>query len=280
MRRLGRPLLVLSCSLLGVAALSPRARALARGLGHSNFSFYAAGLLLAFWLSLGPTVASLGQPLPGASLYLWLYEHVPGYGSLRVPARFAMLVALFLSVLGGLGALEIVRRCRRAGLLLSAVGLVFLLESTAAPIVLNDVWREFNLKKPPGRVLVGSEAPAIYRAVQTLPVEAVLVEFPFGSSPYELRYMFYSTQHGRRLSNGYSGALPASYLERRTALGAVLSEPDRAWSALASSGASHVIVHERAWRRGKGKKVTAWLERHGARRLAAADDDILFALPR
>ena len=279
LRRLQRPLLLLVLSLAALT-LSPRARNLARALWMAPFAFYAAGLLGAFWLSLGPTVTSLGEPLPVVSLYRWLYENVPGYGSLRVPARFAMLVTLFLSVLGGWGALEITRCVRRARLVLSIVSLVFLLESTAAPIVLNDVWRDFDLKKPPARVLVGSATPAIYRAVEGLPAEAVLVEFPFGSSPYELRYMFYSIEHRRRLANGFSGALPASYLARRSALGAVLGEPDRAWGALAGSGATHAVVHEAAWRRGKGKKVTAWLERHGARRLAVAGDDVLLALPR
>ena len=164
-----------------------------------------------------------------------------------------MLVTLFLSVLGGLGALEIVRRCRRAGLLLPAVGLVFLLESTAAPIVLNDVWREFNLKKPPGRVLVGSQAPAIYRAVQTLPVEAVLVEFPFGSSPYELRYMFYSTQHGRRLSNATAGRSPPAINDgRRSARSWAVIGPGRARQL----GATYAIVHERGG--GQGKKAACW----------------------
>ncbi len=278
-RRLRRPLLLLAVSVVVLVLASARARTLVRGFFHSPQAFYVVSLLAAAWLSLGPTVTSLGEPLPGVSLYVWLYEKVPGFGSLRVPARFAMLVSLFLSVLGGWGALEIGRRIRRSRLVLSVVAVAFLLESTAAPIVLNDVWRDFDLKKPPPRVMVGSGTPAIYNAVGALPAEAVVAEFPFGSPPYELRYMFYSIQHRRRLSNGFSGALPPSYRARQQVLGAVLGQPDRAWEALRSSGATHVVVHEAAWRRGKGKKVTAWLERHGARRLAGEGSEMLFELP-
>ena len=45
----------------------------------------------------------------------FFYWHVPGFDGLRVPARFAMLVMLFLSIAAGLGAAAIERRFRRGG---------------------------------------------------------------------------------------------------------------------------------------------------------------------
>jgi len=256
--------------------VSPRARLFAKGVAMSGPAFYGLGALLAFWLSLGPTVRSLGHPLPGAGLYSWAYEHVPGFDGLRVPARFAMIVLLFLAVLAGFGAAGIEGRFRRGRFVTVGLGLLFLIEATAAPIVLNDVWAEPDFRPPPSRVYVGEASPPVYNLVAGLPETAVVVEFPFGSAPYELRYMFYSTKHRRRLVNGFSGSLPSSYLARQAVLRRPLAHRDKAWAVLRTSGSSHAIVHEDSWRRGKGTKVSAWLESHGAKRLATLGSDVLF----
>jgi hypothetical protein len=109
----------------------------------------------------------------------------------------------------------------------------------------------------------------------------VIAEFPFGSEPWELRYMIGALEHRHRLVNGFSGALPASYRERRLALRALLGDPDRAWQELRSSGATHALVHEGAWGLPqKGRRASRWLEEHGARRVAEAGTDALFELPR
>jgi len=92
--------------------------------------------------------------------------------------------------------------------------------------------------------------------------------------------MFYSTTHWRRLVNGFSGGGPRSYAERALVLERPFVAGERAWQALASAGATHAIVHEWAWRRGRGKRVSEWLEAHGARRLATESEDLLYELPR
>jgi hypothetical protein len=190
----------------------------------------------------------------------------------------AMIVLLFLGVLAGRGVFELVVRRRRVWLW-PAVCVAFLAESAAAPLTLNDVWRDPSLRPPPSRLLLGSETPPVYSAVEQLPAQAVLVEFPFGSPTYELRYMLYSLSHGRALLNGYSGAMPPSYV-RNQAISDPLREPDRAWAAVTQSGATHAVVHEGAWwRRGLGHRVSAWLTNHGAREVARFGSDVLLALP-
>jgi hypothetical protein len=107
----------------------------------------------------------------------------------------------------------------------------------------------------------------------------VLAEFPFGEEQYDLRYMVYSAAHWRPLLNGYSGGFPRSYAVNRAGLGRVLDDPDTAWQVLASSGATHVIVHEGIYQEGRGARVSAWLASHGARDVAAFGEDRLFELP-
>jgi len=279
-RSLGRPLWIASVSLGIVLALSPRWRRFAGAVRRAPFAFWLLAALLAALLSLGPVVRALGEDVFRAGPYRLLYEHVPGFDGLRVPARFAMLVTLFLAVLSGLGVAEILGRARRGGLLVAAAAVLFLLEANPAPIPLNEVWGDPAYKKLPPRVVVGAGAPAIYRALAALPPGRVIVHLPFGSGPWELRYMFYSLFHGQRLVNGMSGASPPAYARNAAELADPLRQPERAWRAILASGATHVVVHEGAWRRHRGPAVSQRLEARGARRVLSRDDDVLFEVVR
>jgi hypothetical protein len=191
----------------------------------------------------------------------------------------AMIFALALAVLGGYGARAIERSFRRSGAVLAAVSLLFLVEASPAPITMNGTWSVGDLKPPAARLLAPDGPPAIYRAVRALPAQAVLAEFPFGEEQYELRYMVYSATHWRPLLNGYSGGFPRSYAVNRAGLGRVLDDPETAWRVLASSGATHAIVHEDIYQEGRGARVSAWLASRGAREVAASGGDRLFELP-
>ena len=91
---------------------------------------------------------------------------------------------------------------------------------------------------------VGSAAPEVYRFVAQLPASAVLIELPLGEPAFDVRYMFYSTLHWKRLVNGYSGGAPPQYGMLTESLKDVGRRPDRAWQAIADSTATHAIVHE------------------------------------
>ena len=75
--------------------------------------FFVLALFLAMWLSLGVSPQTLGRPLNLTGIYAALYEYVPGFDGLRVPARFAMIV--------GPDARR-PRRIRRGGIVAMALG--------------------------------------------------------------------------------------------------------------------------------------------------------------
>jgi len=276
---LARALRALVLAAGALVVFSRRARAFLRGIPRSAFAFYIGALAAAFWLSLGPVITTKGVRVAGDSLYWWFYQYVPGFDGLRVPARMGMLVMLFLAVLGGYGARAIERACRRSGAVLAAVSLIFLFEASPAPIELNGTWSAGDLRPPPALLVAPGGPPAIYQAVRALPSQAVLAEFPFGNEQYELRYMIWSAAHWRPLLNGYSGGFPRSYAVNRAGLGRVLDDPETAWRVLASSGATHAIVHEDIYQEGRGARVSAWLASRGAREVAASGGDRLFELP-
>src|SRR5262245_4244520 len=127
--------------------LSPSMRARASAFMRSG-GFFVIALVAAAWLSLGPSPQVLGRPLDLASPYRFLWTYVPGLEGLRVPARFAMIVALMLAVLGALGAAAIAR-LRHGVILLAVLAAVFLYEARAAPFVVNGMSPVQGLATPP-----------------------------------------------------------------------------------------------------------------------------------
>ena len=236
-------------------------------------------IVLAFWLSLGPVPQAGTQVLNWPALYGYFHDYVPGYKALRVPARFASLFFVFLAVLAAIGVNVIERRRRLLGHAAAAVAIiVFLLRSTPEPLQMNAVLPSAGLVTPPPAYLTPSaHVPAIYQAVDALPPEATLAELPFGDSWYDLRYMYFAATHQHRLLNGYSGLFPPSFVARQRVLARLLLDPPASAQALA--GATHVIVHRKAWADDTGARVGAWLEQFGATRLADADEATLYELP-
>lgn len=279
LRRLGRPALV-ALAVLGFAAWrSGRTRAFLRGAPGSVVAFFVAALAVSVVLSLGPAPEVMGRRL-GAGPYLWLYDLVPGFDGLRVPARYGMQVMLFLAVLAGFGARAIEQRVPRGGALAFLAAALVLVEASAAPIDTNRMSPVRGLARLPGRVLPGPDTLPVYLDVRALPADALIAEFPFGAWQYELRYMYYSTTHWRRLLNGYSGYFPPSYVQAAVILGDLPDRQDEAWEVLAGARVTHAIVHEAAYLGDEGAQVSAWLERRGAREVASAGRDRIFALPR
>ena len=247
-----------------------RTRAFMRGPG-----FFLAGAVAAAWLSLGPAPQVLGRPLNLFSPYRMLYDYVPGFDGVRVPARFGMIVALMLAVLGGYGATLLLRR-RATQVLLGGLALLAIGEGMIWPFVLNGT----TASDPnPPRVYPPSRAPGVYRTVTRLPTSAVLAELPLGAIDVDARAMFYSIGHWRRLVNGYGGFFPPSYGQLVVALSDVPRHPQVAWDALRNSGATHVIVHEASYPEASGPETTAALVQLGATQLFRDNSDVLLALP-
>jgi hypothetical protein len=234
-------------------------------------------VVLSVWLSLGPAIRMGDHTLNVPSLYLILHERVPGYDGLRVPARFGMLFFMFLSLLAGLGASHVAAVRPRLGPLVVVAALaMYLWQMKPAALPVDTVLTSPELQPAPGYLTPSPDLPSIYRHVQQLPSDAVLLELPFGDPWYELRYMFFAATHRHRLVNGYSGIFPPSYLARQRVLSRPLLDPEAATRAL--TGATHVIVHRAAWRDDTGSKVSGWLERIGARVLAGSGDALLYEI--
>jgi hypothetical protein len=154
---------------------------------------------IAYTTALAVTIdGSLGM---NGIVFPWLREHVPGYRSVRAPARFSILGGMTLAILCGYGATRLLVRWPRArGAILFAMLTPMMLEALP-DIRLEPVW---------------AEPPAIYASLASQP-PSVLAEFPTpeqtGDVGLDFRYMYFSTFHWQKLLNGHSGFFPGSYLE-------------------------------------------------------------------
>jgi hypothetical protein len=266
----------------GVAAalvllVSPRARS-----GFLAFirdrGFAAVGLLAAAWLSLGPLPQAQGRLVEVAAPYRVLYEHVPGFDGLRVPARFAMIEALMLAMLAGYGA-HALARSRTGRVALAAAGVFFFLEATQFPFTINGMAPVRGFVTPEARLYRPARAPVVYREMARQPPGSVLVELPFGQPDYDLRAMYYSTVHWRALVNGYSGVFPPHYGLLTTALSEMPRHPQLSIDALRMSGATHAIIHEAAYIDTEGIDTSALLRSAGAVEIVRDGADVLLRLP-
>jgi hypothetical protein len=176
----------------------------------------AGAVLLAVVLSLGPTLKALGQtyvPLgvdAGEEVSLlapgtWLLG-VPVVNELRIPARYALLGALPLVLLAGLGAQSLVRRARGAG----ATAVVALCALAVAEGAV-----ELPANGPPGERLA--------RLVEADPRPGVVVDVPLswrsgieevGSPEISPRAMLQQTVHEKPIAAGYIARLDGAMLDR------------------------------------------------------------------
>jgi hypothetical protein len=214
----------------------------------------------------------------GLGLYRLLYDYVPGFNGVRVPARYAMIAGLFLAIVAGYGYRALAESWKlRAALIVMAA--FILAEGAAIPMELNRTWNQ-NEALPPARVMKYSDAPPVYQRLAELPEGTAVTEFPFGDAAWEIRYVYYAASHWKPITNGYSGNFPPRYKERVARLMRVDKEPEAAWKSLGDAGTTHVVVHRNAFANAAdADTVESWLKAHGARELERfADNDILLSI--
>ena len=180
---------------------------------------YALALAFAFDASLGMN----------GWTYPWLHEHIGAFRSLRVPARFSMLLGMTLAILAGYGFARIARRWPSRRLASSAVVLGILALESFPSLPIEPVW---------------PQPPSIYGSLEEGQAQ-VLAEFPMAQREEDFaidtRYQYFSTQHWQRMVNGNSGFFPRSYYEM---IERVRDFPDeRALRYLRGRGVTHVGVH-------------------------------------
>lgn len=155
---------------------------------RSTAAFYVVALVVMYVLALGPEPRLLGRPLLYEPPYAWLMR-LPGFATLRVPARFAMVGVLCQSVLF---AMVVARRSwgSRRRLICAALGV----------LLVADGWPRLRV----------TAAPASGVAVAA-GVSAV-VEMPPGDPGVDLPALYRAMRDGPPMVNGYSGYYPPHYL--------------------------------------------------------------------
>jgi hypothetical protein len=118
----------------------------------------------------------------------------------------------------------------------------------------------------------------LYDAVSRLPAGAAILELPLGDAALDIRYMYYSTRHWRRLVNGYSGGVPPEYQKLAGGLQDVHTRPEYAWQLLQQSAATHAIVHEAFYAGTRGATISKWLKANGAQEVESVGSDRIFEL--
>ena len=247
-----KPLSVATLLLLGWAMTSETIRRAWRA--HGTFAFYALAALAMAVFALGPTARLMGERVLYKAPYAWLML-LPGFADgFRAPARFAMLVALCLSVAAALAFERITREAPPRMRALAA--------SVIIAGVLIDSWvHPFRLEIPPAPLIVPPEVPA----------DAAVLELPTGVFE-DAAAMYHATQHGRPTANGLSGYSPPHY----GALQSAIRDAD--------TGALEVIASERPLAVFVNKQPAAaeflsWLPRQSrARHVASTPTHDVFLL--
>lgn len=194
--------------------------ALATPLGPIRLA-YTASLAVALDMSRG---------MKGA-LYPYLYDWFPPLRGMRVPARFSVILAISLAVLGAFGARRLLARVRspRARSAVFAALVVAVTIDLQPKLDLLPVWHA---------------PPPIYETLANR-TDVVLAEFPFElnlpMTTNELPFMYFSVFHGLPMVNGYSGFTPPNH---EKLVQDVRGFPDdTALAALRARGVTHVTVN-------------------------------------
>jgi hypothetical protein len=166
---------------------------------RSPLTFYSSAAVLMFVLSLGPYPTLAGRRVLFRAPYAWLMA-LPGYSSVRVPARFGMLFILCLAVAA---ACAFARFTRGFPARVQAVIATF-----TAIAILAESWPAMVVAAPP---------PSI-AALNRADVAAPLVELPIGLVDRDIAALYRSIEHRRPIVNGYSGFFPPHYLVLQVAL--------------------------------------------------------------
>ncbi len=188
-------------------------------------------------------------------LYPVLYRVAFPFQSIRVPARFGMLVTLTLVALSAYGVSRVLSRVTSSIARASCIG-------AFTALLMVDGWPRYD------SLPMWDGPPTIY---QSLPGSAVLFEFPVHPQPdrfeENLPYMYFSMWHWRPMVNGYSGFNPREYAQTLEGTRGFPSPPTLVY--LKSSGVTHLTVHCRYWDLAVCAAVMNQLDTNGRTKLIA-----------
>jgi hypothetical protein len=179
--------------------------------------------------------------------YGFLYYHLPGFDSMRVPARFGIVYLLSVAGLAGLGLTWLLGKVTAwrptAPRLTPRTLAIALTVLVIAGIGVESLNRPYE----PVQVATRETMPPVYHWLATQP-DAVAIELPFVIPDHPDRtgmlgdfYQFYSLYHARPVVNGSANVMPkgykALYYELRD------GPTPRALAILQGLGVTDIIVH-------------------------------------
>ncbi|MFB3853542.1 MAG: discoidin domain-containing protein [Vicinamibacterales bacterium] len=250
---LDRPLFLTLAAASLLAFLSSRAR---ETLGRrSAIVFYAAATLAVVAFCMGPQIRLgrrvLMDPAPYSLLML-----LPGFGGLRVPARFWMLGAMCMAVAAGIAFARLAPR--------SPLPRLAAFAGTTTVLVLDCWTAGIAMALPP------EHWPAAEPAGRT----GAVLELPLGPS-WDAAATFRAVAHRRRVVNGVSGYDPPHYAILQAGLN---SRDPEALLALASLGPMDAVVNSEA---DSGGELEAYVRGiRGVSRVSSDGARTVYSLPR
>ncbi|MCL5040617.1 MAG: hypothetical protein M1299_12505 [Firmicutes bacterium] len=213
--------------------------------GSALFAFLA---LASFLLSCGPILTVFDRWTPIPLPYLLFHYLVPGFSSMRVPARLGVMTQLSLSLLAGYGLAGIgarnpdgttAGRTRLLGTwptrsLKALLVSLALLEQVSFPL---PVYPVPDAQPLPYQRWLRSQGEAI--PLIELPATGQLEDY--GELLRQVNYTFSAAQHRQATANGYSGFWPASFffLQNRAAA----FPAAEAVTYLAAAGIRRFVLH-------------------------------------
>jgi hypothetical protein len=224
-------------ALLGVLILAaPRLRAAA---GRSRFPDGA--WIAAVWTLVG-LIGSLGT---NTFFYTFFYRRVEAFQSMRVPARFAVIVYAGLAVWGALNIAALLRK--REGWKRTVIG------TAIVALAIIEVAPSIRWEHVP------RETAPVYAWLNRTRVGPV-VEIPFSGDGVDYRYLLSSTAHRVKLVNGTSGFFPHEWWRLRHTDSR--DDFDTMLTDMEQYGTRLVIVHGDFSVGDRHAKILAWLRRN------------------
>jgi hypothetical protein len=190
-RELFHGVVVIGFAAIGACTIGRRNAADAiRGTWTRAVGTYLLLTLLAVWLSMGP---GTGRP------YGLLFDFVPGFNGLRVPARLSAVVIVALAVLAGAGFAWLLERLttRTAAVAAMAIAAIIVLEGQHGVGLVDAV-------NPKDR----NWDRVAYEWLRDSPPGAALelnITQQDDFHPFTTRYQFHALTHRHPIVNGYSG---------------------------------------------------------------------------
>lgn len=192
----------------------------------------------AFWLGvLWAVIGFAGSLGMNFFFHRFLYEHVPLFRSIRVPARWAMICYLGLALLAGLGAKQLQELVGRhwpriqPGLIYAVLALAVLVEQRAAPLSL----------------IHGAVDPdALTLWFKQTPMAGGIVELPTTTGKMDIYlYTLRAADHGRPLITAVSGFETPISIEIQSLTHQEVI-PDKFIDLLESIPCSYLVMHNNA----------------------------------